>query len=79
MEVPNCKGKMFPTTIQTLHNKPTCGKVFGYLVDQPGLAVRGRSVTVNREAWNKCIACSEFDTCYRLSVATLLMEMAVKM
>ena len=75
---PECYGKMFPSLISLAHNQTVAGKVFGYEVEHPGIAVTRRVVTTNLEAWQQCLQCPDFDGCYRLSAGTALMEMAVK-
>jgi len=42
---PECYGSMFPPLISLTHKQPVAGKVFGYQIDQPGIAVRSRTVT----------------------------------
>jgi len=69
---------MFPPLISLTHNQPVAGKVFGYQIDQPGIAVRRRVVTTNREAWEHCLACPEFHSCCCLSAGKALMEIALK-
>ena len=75
---PECYGKMFPPVIETAHNKPVAGKVFGYEVDYQGLVAHKRDAKVDRDAWQYCLECPDFDRCYQLSTATMLMELAVK-
>jgi hypothetical protein len=74
----DCYGNMFPDVIHKVHNEAVTAKVFGYRVDQPGMVATNRVVTVNHEEWQHCLECAEFDACYRLSIATMLMERAVK-
>jgi hypothetical protein len=69
---------MFPPLISLAHNEPVTGKVFGYQIDHPGIAVTRRAVTTDREAWRQCLECPDFDACYRLSTGTVLMEIGVK-
>lgn len=73
-----CYGKMFPSIVEMAHNRLVSGKVFGYEVDYPGQAAQKRDTAVDREAWQKCLECADLDGCYRLSVGTMLMELAVK-
>ena len=75
---PECYGKMFPSLIFMAHNEGIAGKVFGYRIERPGVAVTRRVATANREAWRQCLRCPDFDGCYRLSAGTALMEMAIK-
>ena len=74
-----CYGKNVPSGDQLdSQNEPVAGKVFGYQVDRPGMAATRRVVTTNREGWQDCLECPDFDGCYRLSTGTVLMEIAVK-
>jgi hypothetical protein len=75
---PDCYGKMFPPLISLAHNEPVTGKVFGYQIDRPGMAVTKRFVTTNLDAWRHCLECADLDGCYRLSTGTVLMEIALK-
>lgn len=74
----DCYGKMFSSVVDMAYSEPVAGKVFGYRVDYPGQVATNQVATVNREAWQGCLECPELDGCYRLSVGTLLMELAVK-
>jgi len=74
---PDCYGKMFPSVLGIAHNRFTTGRVFGYEADYPG-GVATKAVTVNEEAWHHCLGCPNFDTCYRLSAGTALMEIAIR-
>jgi hypothetical protein len=75
---PECYAKMFPPVVEMDYNNSVTGKVFGYEMDYPGQLAHRRDAIVNREAWRKCLACSHFDGCYRLSTGLMLMELAVK-
>lgn len=76
--VPECYGKMFPPVVSLTQNEPVAGKVFGYEVDRPGMAVTKRVVTTNPEAWQGCLECPDLDGCYRLSTSTVLMEIVMR-
>ena len=39
-----------------------------------GTGAQGRSLEVKREAWEKCVACPDYRTCYDLSLAKLEMN-----
>ena len=73
-----CYGKMFPATLVKAENQEVKGRVFGYRVDHTGVIATGRAVTVDREVWQECTQCHDFDGCFRLSTGTLLMEIAVR-
>jgi hypothetical protein len=73
-----CYGKMFPPVVEMVHDRSVAGAVFGYQVDYPGQVAHKRDTMVNRDAWHKCLGCGDFDGCYRLSTATMLMGLAVK-
>ncbi len=72
-----CYGKLFPTVIGRSDNVTAAGEVFSYYITHPGPIVTNRSVSVDQEAWRQCIACAEYESCYRLSVGRLLLEIAL--
>ena len=73
-----CYGKMFPSIAEMVHFQPSKGQVFGYRLDYSGQVAQKRDATVDHDAWQKCLDCSELDGCFRLSTGTILMELAVK-
>ena len=75
---PECYGKMFPSIVEFAHNKNVMGRVFEYRLDYTGLAAQTRDAIVDRKAWQGCSECPQMDGCYRLSMGTMLMELAVK-
>jgi hypothetical protein len=76
--MPQCYGNMFPSLATVAQNRKVEGKVFGYRVNAPGVVASLRTTTIDAEAWQQCIRCRDFDTCYRLSLGALLTEMALK-
>jgi len=73
-----CYGKMFPDVLDVKTNQATAGKVLSYRIESKGLTRSGRSVSIDVAAWDDCMACSEFDSCYRLSSAKLMLEGAIR-
>ncbi len=69
-----CYGKMFPDFTRLKHNEALEGQAFTALVADSGAGPQGRSLRLKREAWEKCVACNDYRTCYELSVAQLLMN-----
>jgi hypothetical protein len=69
---------MFPSVIDTAHNRPVGGTVFGYEVYYGGQVAQRRGATVNHDTWQECLKCSDLDSCYRVSTGKMLMELAVK-
>lgn len=65
-----CYGRMFPPALAPERK----GKVFSLQLSAPGMAAMHRNITVDRDAWRHCMECPEFEACYRLSTATLLLE-----
>jgi hypothetical protein len=72
-----CCGKMFSTVIGRPDNVAVAGEVFSYYIRRPGLMATDRSVSINHGAWRRCVACEGYETCYRLSVGRLLLEIAL--
>ncbi len=75
---PECYGRLFPSVVEMVHNRPVAGKVFGYEVDYSGQVAQRRDITVNQDAWRECLKCHYMDDCYRMSVGRMLMELAVR-
>ncbi len=70
----DCYGSMFPTGNRRQHP----GKVFSLQIVGPaGVLPPACKVVTDRNAWIECLQCADFDSCYKLSMATLLLETAV--
>ena len=76
---PECYGKMFPSLVEMAHNRQVAGKVFGYELTYEGQVAARRAATLNRDAWERCLECRDLEGCYRLSVGTMLMDLALRM
>jgi hypothetical protein len=42
-----------------------------------GWCIAARKTAVDMEAWDSCLACKEFEDCYKLSLAKLALETGV--
>ncbi len=69
-----CYGKMLPDFTRLRHKQRLEGQAFAALVTGSGTGAEGRSLEVKREAWEKCVACPDYRTCYDLSLAKLEMN-----
>ena len=70
-----CYGTMFPDAFVYTENTPTKGKAFSFELDRAGGTFRsGRKVSVDREEWDDCVQCPEFNDCYRLCIGRLILE-----
>ena len=69
-----CYGKMFPDFTRLKRKERLEGQAFAALVTGSGTGAQGRSLEVKREAWEKCVACPDYRTCYDLSLAKLEMN-----
>jgi len=73
-----CYGTMFPGTLTVTRDQAATGKAFSLLIQRAGgLIVAKHGASVDIAQWDDCRACDEFDHCYRLGVAKLLLEAAV--
>jgi hypothetical protein len=72
-----CYGKMFPDFTRLKRKERLEGQAFTALVTGSGTGAQGRSLEVKREAWEKCVACPDYGTCYNLSLAKLEMNEAL--
>ncbi len=75
---PECYGEMFPSLETVVQNRDVAGKVFGYRLNAPGIVSGPSAINTDGEAWERCLGCLTFDSCYRLSLGKLLMRMALK-
>lgn len=69
-----CYGKMFPDFTRLKRKEALEGQAFAALVTGSGTGAQGRSLELKREAWEKCVSCADYRTCYDLSLAQLLMN-----
>jgi hypothetical protein len=69
-----CHGRMFPDFTRLKRREALEGQAFTALVMSSGTGAEGRSLEVKAEAWERCVACPDYRTCYDLSLAKLLMN-----
>lgn len=74
----SCFGELFPSMAAIARDRDIRGKVFGYRVKQTGVIPGDLALTADAGAWDECTSCAYFDSCYRFSVAKLLMELAAR-
>ena len=72
-----CYGTMFHDTLHFTTNKEVKGKVFSFELDSTGLGRSDRVVKADIAEWDDCLACPEFDHCYKLCLAKLTLEAAI--
>ncbi len=73
-----CYGTMFPDALHFTSNRPTGGKVFSYELDLAGGMSRSdRSTSADIEQWDDCLACPEFEHCYKFCLAKLSLQAAI--
>lgn len=73
-----CYGTMFPSVLRWEADRIMSGKVFSFeIVRAGGMFVSQRKVTVNRHEWDDCLACHEFEHCYKLCTGRLALESAI--
>jgi hypothetical protein len=73
----HCYGTMFHDSLHFSANKRMQGKVFSFELDSAGLGRSDRSVQASIAEWDDCLACPEFDHCYKLCAAKLALETAI--
>ncbi len=71
---PECYGAMFPDFTRLKRKEKLEGQAFTALVVTSGTGAQGRNLELKREAWDKCLACPDYRTCYDLSRARLEMN-----
>ena len=73
-----CYGTMFHDTLHFRTNKEMKGKVFNFELDSLGLGRSDRLVKADMSEWDDCLTCREFDHCYKLCMAKLTLEAALR-
>jgi len=68
---------MFPDFTRLKRKERLEGQAFTALMVSSGTGAQGRSLEVKGEAWEKCVACPDYRTCYDLSLAKLEMNEAL--
>jgi hypothetical protein len=72
-----CYGTMFPETLRGRDGSRAAGKVFSFcLVPVGGVTSPDCRVEVNRDEWDDCLRCPEFESCYKLCMARLTLKTA---
>ena len=74
----SCYGTMFHDALHFSVNRPMSGKVFSFEIESEGLARTDRRVSADLVEWDDCLECPEFNSCYRLCIAKLLLQAAVE-
>ncbi|MBD3771888.1 MAG: hypothetical protein IE925_17330 [Rhodobacterales bacterium] len=72
-----CYGTMFPDTLHVEPNVTVRGKAFNCKLESLGLGRSGQNVSVIPEEWEDCLACRDFDHCYKLSMGKLALASAI--
>jgi len=70
----DCYGTMFPDFTRLEANKPLASPAFTALVVSHGIGVQDRKLEVKGDGWENCVSCSDYRSCYDLSLAKLLMN-----
>ena len=69
-----CYGRMFPDFTRLKRKERLEGQAFAAVVMSSGTGAQGRNLELKREAWENCVACPDYRTCYDLSLARLEMN-----
>jgi hypothetical protein len=73
-----CYGMMFPSVMTWEANRVARGKVFSFeIVRADGTFVSHRKISVDRQEWDDCLDCPEFEHCYKLCTGRLALESAI--
>ncbi len=74
----DCYGTMFHDSLHVSENQDMKGKAFDFKLSSMGLGTADRAVSVKMEEWDDCVACEEFEHCYKLCAAKLMLESAIR-
>lgn len=73
-----CYGTMFPSVFPVEADRPISGKVFTFELTKAGrMFIADRQVSTDIAEWDNCLACPEFDPCYKLSLGKVMLEAAI--
>lgn len=74
-----CYGTMFPDLIKSGNHGKQRGKVFSVQEVGPhGIGTPHHQVITDLYEWDDCLACPEFEHCYRLCTARFAIKEAVE-
>ena len=68
-----CYGEMFPEILWRSGSVDRRGKVFNFCSEVKGLAPPEATVDYDPIEWEDCLNCADFDSCYKLSNAKVLL------
>ena len=71
---PECYGGLFPDLAHMRYREECRGRAFSTMISSPGTGPHGRRLQLDRDAWDECVQCPDHQTCYELSLATLMMN-----
>lgn len=69
-----CYGKMMPDFGRLRYNKPTEGKAFRVFIEKIGIDTQRREVELKADAWDDCLECPEYRSCYDLGMAQVALR-----
>lgn len=73
-----CYGNLFRSSGWHRSGNQPADSVFAFSYRQPGTVRFPPEISVDLEAWDRCMACLEFSTCLQLSTAKITLEAAVR-
>jgi len=68
---------MFHDRQHFVYNERMQGKAFTFEINSVGLAHSARNVQADIVQWDDCLACADFDHCYKLCVTKFAFESAI--
>ena len=57
------------------YNQKLEGQAFDVLVESAGIGAQRKTIIFKPDGWAKCAASPEFEECYRIGIAKLLLEL----
>lgn len=71
---PECYGGLFPDLARLRYREECRGRAFSAIISSPGTGPHGHRLQLDREAWDECVECPDYRSCYDLSLATWTMN-----
>ena len=73
----HCFGTMMPGVRHSQETMQAAGKAFRICETPSGLACPDRCVEVDIDEWDDCQNCPEFENCYKLCTAKLILKIGI--
>ena len=75
----SCYGQMFPDPSNVAPERQMEGKAFRAQIKTFGMAIAEQTIEADREQWDDCRDCPEFEHCWRLCMSRAVIQSNLKL